>query len=321
MRDLVKEIAEPSRRDILSEIKSGPKSVSDLVAATGLKQPNVSNHLAKLRSRGIVRASKVGRQVFYSLSSPEVEIKLSTLLQQDQTEAVVVDFEQAAKQFARAACAGDEQTCLQMIDGLIKQGTPLVRIYQQVLADAMMLVGRWYEVDAVDEGQEHLASAITERMMARVVHYSAPLRRTAHRAVLGCSSSNWHALGLRMISDYLRLSGWKTFFMGANVPTRSFLSAVREHNPCFVLGTAPPADGLEEGLALVRELHSIKSKEHDFLLGVGGACAVENAPIFIEAGADFTAPNLIVFSEEVLPRIDRKEVENLGIFTNHKKID
>ena len=72
MIPLMESIADPSRRAILAELLHGPKKVGDIVVATGLRQPNVSNHLSKMRARGVVKSSKVGREVFYSFRDPEV---------------------------------------------------------------------------------------------------------------------------------------------------------------------------------------------------------------------------------------------------------
>ncbi len=56
-------IAEPSRRALLENLRFGAKTVTQLVDATALKQPNVSNHLAKMKQQGIVRSERIGRQV------------------------------------------------------------------------------------------------------------------------------------------------------------------------------------------------------------------------------------------------------------------
>lgn len=320
--DLLKEIAEPSRRLLLMELKAGPRNVSELVAATGMKQPNVSNHLSKLRSRGIVRASKVGRQVFYSLASGEVEAALHGLLAQpEDAHGPNLSYEEAARQYAKAAVTGDEVTCTRMIDGLVRNGAPLVRIYQQVLAESMTLIGKWYEVQAVDEGQEHMASAITERMMARVLHFAGPASRSGRKAVLGCIAGNWHSIGIRMISDVLKLSGWKTIYLGGSVPTGSFLTAVREHKPDLVLVSFAHEDGSEEGLELLRQLRAMRAATSDYIVGMGGNLVNSDPQRFVDAGADFTAPNLMVFSEEILPRLDPAQTARLGVFTNHKKLD
>lgn len=318
MVDHLRELAEPSRRRILLELRSGPKSVSEIVAATGLKQPNVSNHLSRLRSRGIVRAQRLGRNVFYAISSGEVEALVHELAAQEAETETIPDesLEELAKLYAKRAVAGDEQACTQIIDGALRRNIPILRIYQNVLAVAMELIGKWYEVDAIDEGEEHLASAITERMMARALHYVTPLRRTAKRAILGCVEGNWHTIGLRMISDYLRLAGWKTLYLGASVPSDSILSATREHRPHMVLLSVTRSDTEAEALDLIRRLDAHRAESHPFLIGVGGQHVNANPEPFLRAGADFTAPNLAAFVEQVLPSLEERSGEWPALYTH-----
>ena len=60
---LFRGFADPSRLAILQALRDGPRSVGQLVATTGLSQPNVSNHLACLRDCGLVASERVGRRV------------------------------------------------------------------------------------------------------------------------------------------------------------------------------------------------------------------------------------------------------------------
>lgn len=70
---LFRGFADPSRLAILIALRNGARSVSDIVQATGLSQPNVSNHLGCLRDCGLVTASPQGRFVYYELSDRRVE--------------------------------------------------------------------------------------------------------------------------------------------------------------------------------------------------------------------------------------------------------
>lgn len=60
-------IAEPARRELLDRLIDGPRSVGELVAATGLSQPNTSRHLRVLRDAGLVESSVAGRRRLYTL--------------------------------------------------------------------------------------------------------------------------------------------------------------------------------------------------------------------------------------------------------------
>lgn len=69
---LFRGFADPSRLSILEALRSGERTVSDLVQITGLTQPNVSNHLSCLRDCGLVTLRHQGRFAYYSLSDERV---------------------------------------------------------------------------------------------------------------------------------------------------------------------------------------------------------------------------------------------------------
>jgi len=60
-------VAEPARREILDRLIGGPRSVGELVAQTGLSQPNTSRHLRILRDAGLVESKAQGQRRLYGL--------------------------------------------------------------------------------------------------------------------------------------------------------------------------------------------------------------------------------------------------------------
>ncbi|MCW5937465.1 MAG: metalloregulator ArsR/SmtB family transcription factor [Fimbriimonadaceae bacterium] len=300
MADLFKEVGEPSRRVLLAHLRTGPKKVGELVALTGMKQPNVSNHLAKLRANGVVRATKLGRQVYYSLANAALVNTLTGLLGPDTTalEDCPLDTAQV-KTFAKAAVQGDEASCTRTVDILLAQGRDIAEIYQKLFEPVMVLIGRWFEVEAVDEGQEHLASAIIERLMARALFGVPPAQPGAPVAVLGCAPGNWHSIGIRMVADILRSRGWLTLFLGANVPSKAFLAAVEHHRPDAVMVSANLEETRTETLELVRNLAQAQQGK----VAVGGKAVADAREEFALAGADYAVSSLDEFITQVLPRL------------------
>ena len=69
---LFRGFGDPSRLAILTALRRGPLTVSEIVTATGLSQSNVSNHLACLRDCGLVIAQQNWRYVTYHLSDHRV---------------------------------------------------------------------------------------------------------------------------------------------------------------------------------------------------------------------------------------------------------
>jgi ArsR family transcriptional regulator, virulence genes transcriptional regulator len=67
-----KTLANPLRVAILYHLKSGEKTVNQLADLIGASQSNVSQHLALLRQRDLVKTRKTGSSVYYSVASPKI---------------------------------------------------------------------------------------------------------------------------------------------------------------------------------------------------------------------------------------------------------
>ena len=70
---LFRGLADTSRLALLEALRRGEKTVSELVVATGLSQPNASRHLTCLKECGLVASRQEGRFVYYALADPRVE--------------------------------------------------------------------------------------------------------------------------------------------------------------------------------------------------------------------------------------------------------
>lgn len=70
--DRFKGLAEPARLHILERLRDGEMTVTELVAATGLGQANVSKHLALLFKLGFVARRKHGLHAYYALADTRV---------------------------------------------------------------------------------------------------------------------------------------------------------------------------------------------------------------------------------------------------------
>jgi DNA-binding transcriptional ArsR family regulator len=64
---LFKMLGEPMRLRILQAVCKAPRSVTEIVEASGSTQANVSKHLALLTTAGILKREKAGQKVFYSV--------------------------------------------------------------------------------------------------------------------------------------------------------------------------------------------------------------------------------------------------------------
>lgn len=65
--ELLRALSAPIRVAIVTELANGERCVHELVDRLGAAQPLVSQHLRVLRGAGVVRGSRRGREIAYSL--------------------------------------------------------------------------------------------------------------------------------------------------------------------------------------------------------------------------------------------------------------
>ncbi|MGM0366135.1 MAG: ArsR/SmtB family transcription factor [Actinomycetota bacterium] len=77
--DMCKTISNPRRQAIIDAIRYESLTVSQIVKKTGLPQSNISQHLAMLKSKGVVNSRREGSNIYYSITNHKI-IKAYDLL-------------------------------------------------------------------------------------------------------------------------------------------------------------------------------------------------------------------------------------------------
>jgi diguanylate cyclase (GGDEF)-like protein/PAS domain S-box-containing protein len=163
---------------------------------------------------------------------------------------------------------GDPHAAAVVIDDAQAQGLSSVEIHSRVIAPAMWAIGELWEQGNMTVAEEHLATAVSHHLLARV--YPGLLRSRQRRGdtiVMAAVAGERHVLGLRMAADVLEGAGFDVRLLGADLPENSLLAWVSEHRPAAVaLGLTMP-----EGAAiLARQLHALRDCDPETLLIVGG---------------------------------------------------
>jgi DNA-binding transcriptional ArsR family regulator len=77
--EFLKALSHEARLVILCLLADGEKSVTEIEQTLMLRQPAVSQQLARLRADHLVETRRVGKSVYYSLARPEVRDVILTL--------------------------------------------------------------------------------------------------------------------------------------------------------------------------------------------------------------------------------------------------
>ncbi len=86
--DVCKTLANPKRQEILDNLREKEMTVNEIVGKTGISQANLSQHLAILRTKGIVTTRRDGINVYYSIANPKI-IQAFDLISQVLDESLV----------------------------------------------------------------------------------------------------------------------------------------------------------------------------------------------------------------------------------------
>lgn len=141
-------------------------------------------------------------------------------------------------------------------------------IQVEVLAPAMRGIGELWARDELSVAEEHLATAITYRVMNVIGAARDPAESSRERVMLAALEEERHVLGLQMVADTLESAGFVVQLLGADVPIEPLAAAVARFAPAVVglSTTMPAAPRLETA---VRRLQQV-DPELPIILGGAG---------------------------------------------------
>jgi excisionase family DNA binding protein len=152
---------------------------------------------------------------------------------------------------------GDEGGAWGVVESAMVSGAEPAEVLTELLAPSLRSIGtRWAEGE-LSIADEHRASAVAQRVIARMgPRFQRPGRRRGS-VVLGSVAGDRHSLPTAIMSDLLRGAGLEVVDLGADCPAESFVDALqRADSPCAVglCVTAPEAlGGVAEQIAELRE--------------------------------------------------------------------
>jgi excisionase family DNA binding protein len=163
--------------------------------------------------RGELRATKVGRS--YEIAEREIERFERNRAQRALPTLRVGDHARQARLLEAALVAGDEARAGRFVKRLTDMRLPAVELLDLIVAPAMRAIGDAWLEGAVSVATEHRASAICERLLARL---PSPRVRVRGTAVVATPSGELHTVPAAMAAAALRSDGWRVHYLAAQVP-------------------------------------------------------------------------------------------------------
>jgi methanogenic corrinoid protein MtbC1 len=188
--------------------------------------------------------------------------------------------------FLAALRIGDETGAQQVIAQARADDLDARTIYLEILAPSMITIGNLWERNELSVAEEHLATAITERVINQLSPTFGRKDIVKHGGsiLLGCIEGERHALGLRMVADLFRQQGWNVFYLGADVPTSDWIRLAVRYQ---VAAVAISAAEHRRARAIKHAIEEFRAALPDILVLVGGAAFHADPELWRTVGATF----------------------------------
>ncbi|MBB5020794.1 cobalamin B12-binding domain-containing protein [Desulfurispira natronophila] len=156
----------------------------------------------------------------------------SHLSHSDHSTAPESPFDESLYQsYLQALLCGHGNRCQELVNTLLSSNLSVHDLYVHLFQRSLYEVGSLWESNKISVSVEHLATALTERLMSLVYPriFSAP--HNGKKAVVSCVANELHQIGGRMVADVFELNGWDGYFLGANTPIPDMCSMLELKQP------------------------------------------------------------------------------------------
>lgn len=207
--------------------------------------------------------------------------------------------------FLMALLGGAESEAEALLRGGRARGADTALLMRDLVVPALTEVGRMWERGELSVAEEHLATALATRVVARSAGAAAPPGGPGRpRILLACLAGEFHDVGIRLLSDVARESGWDAESLGANVPRESLVRFVAQRRPSALALSVSLAGHVPEAARTIAEA---RAAAPGMTILVGGRAFCEDAERVPLTGADAGFCDAVAFRDWLRERAGQAE--------------
>lgn len=211
------------------------------------------------------------------------------------------DFLSRAPAMLRArAIVGDEVGAWAIIGEALAYGRSPDDIHLKIVSPMLEQLGADWRTGVITISQEHRASVVVARVIARLGPQFAQRGRRRASIVLGAVEGEHHGLPIMMLADLLSGRGFAVTNLGPNTPTSAFLDTCRAIDGDLAIGVSAIAEPSRETLTAC--VHTLRAELPAVPVFVGGPVGCDAAVSLDVAGSATTGEGAIALFEEEFPR-------------------
>ncbi len=162
--------------------------------------------------------------------------------------------------YLRAVIKGERPAATTVALDALQKVADVVDLYVDLFQATQYEVGRLWQENRITVAEEHMATAITQYVMAQVYSRFEERDRDRGRVVITGVEGELHQVGANMVADVIEARGWNVRFLGTNLPYAGVLQAIDEHRADTVGISATTLLSIPKAVRLVEEIrHKFQS--------------------------------------------------------------
>jgi len=134
------------------------------------------------------------------------------------------------ERFLQVILKGDRREATRLSLEALKEGHSIPDLYIEVFQESQYELGRLWESNRITVAEEHMATAVTQSVLARLYPFIEPASPPKGKMVVTGVEGEMHQIGAHMVSDLFEARGWSVCFLGTNVPRVGVIQALAEHD-------------------------------------------------------------------------------------------
>lgn len=190
----------------------------------------------------------------------------------------------AALHYLETVLGGKPREAIEQMLDAVDDGTSVRSAYLEVLIPAQREVGRMWHAGELSIAEEHVVTATTQRAMPLLCERGRSSPPKDQTALLACVAGNVHDIGVRMISDFFEMAGWRAINLGADVPDDEIVRSVTYFKVNVVVLAATRDRDLKAVQRAIKRIRALGDR--DVKIIVGGPAFERLPDLWRSTGAD-----------------------------------
>jgi methanogenic corrinoid protein MtbC1 len=134
--------------------------------------------------------------------------------------------------FYNSLLEGNYESCSIIVQELLSDGIEITDIYVELFQNSLYRIGKKWDKSELSIYHEHLASNIISSLIEKFS--PTPLIIRDDKALITCIDKEFHEIGAKMVAKIFQFHGYKTFYLGAAVPSKEIIKFIRQVDPQII---------------------------------------------------------------------------------------